>query len=206
MESIAQPIQLDFDTPHLCECGCGQPTKISTVTSTREGRERGKPNRFLQYHNSVAQHGDPLKRFEHFQNRGRDTDCWVWSGRRQSGNYGMFKIQGKIVQAHRLAYEFAFGPIPEGMFVCHRCDNHPCVNPSHLFLGTPRDNMSDMVAKGRSLKGSKSVHAKLCENDILEIRRRLSTGELTSIIARSYNVSWTAIKEIGIRKTWKHVA
>jgi hypothetical protein len=75
--------------------------------------------------------------------------CWVWSGGLISG-YGRFVVRhGLYVRAYRFSYELANGPIPDGLFVCHRCDNPPCVNPAHLFLGTCKDNFEDMRAKGR---------------------------------------------------------
>lgn len=84
--------------------------------------------------------------------------CWIWAfGYRSPGGYGVVgNGDGKIVQAHRFAWELTNGPIPEGLFVCHACDNRACVNPGHLFLGTHKDNMRDMAAKGRSFHSQKT--------------------------------------------------
>lgn len=74
--------------------------------------------------------------------------CWIWDTQQKHG-YGQLRAFGKLYRAHRFSYELHFGPIPEGLFVCHKCDNPPCVNPDHLFLGTAKDNIQDMIAKGR---------------------------------------------------------
>ncbi len=79
--------------------------------------------------------------------------CWPWIGARNPGGYGNFGIGYRTHRASRVAYELTFGPIPAGMFVCHSCDNPPCCNPEHLFLGTNADNLRDMATKGRATGG-----------------------------------------------------
>lgn len=74
------------------------------------------------------------------------TGCWVWQGPVNSAGYG--RVQGR--QTHRLSYELHHGPIPAGMHICHNCDNPPCLNPAHLWVGTPKENNVDMIAKGRA--------------------------------------------------------
>ena len=128
--------------------------------------------------------------------------CWEWTASLQSQGYGCFGINGRIELAHRLSYQHFYGPIPDGMQVLHRCDNPPCVNPLHLFLGTGQDNMDDRKVKGRNglFSGERNGRAKLTAEQVGEIRGTL--GPL-AITAEIYGVSITTIAAIRRGKTWR---
>ena len=115
--------------------------------------------------------------------------CWPYMGSRNSSGYG--GLGGKDGSTHRAAHESENGPIPDGMSVCHRCDNPPCCNPAHLFLGTVLDNSRDMVSKGRSpdTRNERSGKAKLTNAQIEEIRERWGSGETLKSLAREFRVS-----------------
>ncbi len=133
----------------------------------------------------------------------KQTDCIEWDGYRNRKGYGKRKFRGKNWLAHRAAYTEAYGEIPEGMLVCHHCDNPPCVNPEHLFLGTPADNSSDMTAKGRQARGEASGKAKLTEDQVRAIR---ADTRMRREIAADYGVDSTVVSRIRLRHTWRHVS
>ena len=187
-----------------CHCGCGQKTSISNRTSREHGYKRGEPRKYLRGHKTKV----PFHLS--FDASGGPDACWEWTETRTSAGYGSFGWKGKTVLAHRFAYETRYGDIPDGMHVCHACDNPSCVNPRHLWLGTPADNMRDMSSKGRAnggrIIGESSRFAKLTEADVREIRRLHDNGEFTNrAIAKMFGVTAANVGMIVKRKTWKHV-
>ena len=131
-----------------------------------------------------------------------DSDCWLWQGKRNSQGYGCLTIGGNQLHATRLLWTLTIGPIPDGFYVCHRCDNPPCCNLSHLFLGTQADNVSDAQRKGRLSRGTDRWNAKLTERQVRQIRA--ATGTATAIAAR-FGVSRRLIRRIKRGELWRHV-
>lgn len=120
--------------------------------------------------------------------------CWEWHGSITKG-YGMILFEGRNQYAHRVAWILTNGPIPDGLQVCHRCDNPLCVRPDHLFLGTVSDNMQDMYDKGRGNKpqGASHPNAKLTDDQVEEIRRRAVKGNYKTL-AREFGVTFPTIR------------
>ena len=135
----------------------------------------------------------------------RTGDCWLWKGARTEKGYGQTRFEGRETSAHRVAYRLLVGPIPDGMFVCHRCDNPPCCNPAHLFLGTPGENSADMAAKGRAALGERNGNAKLTEWDVRVAKARLAAGDTGTDIARDLGVSSRLISGIKHGRQWARV-
>lgn len=135
-----------------------------------------------------------------------DNGCWIW-GRRRNREYGMTGINERTYYAHRSAWSLANNcAIPDGLCVCHRCDNPPCVNPAHLFLGTHTDNMRDCVAKGRKSKTytpPPDLAAKLTRSQVDHIRQRLVAGDRQKAIAAAAGITASAISNIRTGKTWR---
>lgn len=136
-----------------------------------------------------------------------ETGCKVFTGALDTGRYGIVWKDGANKGAHILVYEYHNEPVPEGLFVLHTCDNPPCCNEAHLFLGTKKDNAADMFAKGRAYvrKGEDVNTAKLVEEDILEIYRLIDLGYSQQDIGDTFGVSKTAIGHISRGSNWKHL-
>lgn len=153
------------------------------------------------------------KRFWAKVNRRGRHDCWPWMGYRDHNGYGRFYFFGKHKAATHASILIATGALPpEGMFVCHHCDNRRCVNPSHLFLGTIADNNADRDRKGRGrwvkvpahvkARGSRHGSAKLSEHAIPAIQ---SDPRPQRAIAAEYGVSQSTIARIKAGRMWRHV-
>jgi len=138
------------------------------------------------------------------------TDCKIWHGARSAAGYGQKRIGGKLWYVHRLAFWWWYQIDPSGMFVCHKCDNPSCYNPSHLFIGTPADNMADCSRKGRvrnrPFPGSSNPAAKLTEEQVLSILSEANEPSANMAeIGRSYGINRHMVRFIKTGVKWSSV-
>lgn len=147
-----------------------------------------------------------------FQNRfwakvSRSESCWEWTASLDGSGYGWFSVSSRMLRAHRVSWEIAFGEIPGRLQVLHRCDNRRCVNPNHLFLGTNSDNIADRMSKGRKsgASGSRNGRSKLSEQSVSEIKSQLEKGLTQADIAKAHGVSQSCISYIAIGQHWNAV-
>ena len=147
---------------------------------------------------------DPERRF--WNNVSFGENCWIWRLYKCKQGYGRFKVSAnRRVLAHRYAWEIVFGTIPEKLQICHKCDNPSCVRPTHLFMGTQKQNMKDMYDKGRnpSRKGENNPRAKLNEIFVATIRKDYETGDTTQIkLGNKYGVDNRTISAVILKKIW----
>lgn len=144
------------------------------------------------------------------------TGCRIWTGSLSHG-YGQIGFAKRIYKTHRLAWESKYGPIPDGLGVLHHCDNRPCINPEHLFLGTNADNIRDMCSKGRMAHGSThssrtrpesvcrgTAHGRAKLDDAKVIAIFFDTRPMR-VIAKEYGVCVMTVNLIKLGKTWRHL-
>jgi hypothetical protein len=190
-------------------------------------------NGVLGYRTVVEKHGGPEKyleyRFWSKVDRSNPEGCWEWKGRLNEFGYGQFYHEGTCKHAHRISYLLTYKELPDNLFVCHKCDNPPCVNPAHLWLGTPKGNTQDSINKGRNTlvknrgTGGRAVvngnipesrlyssytnfAKKLNPSKVRTIRYLYSTKQYTyKDIAKIYEVTPSAIAGVIRQKTWRHL-
>lgn len=195
-------------TPRRCE-HCGRDFLARTPDVERGyGRYCSNPCRYAGRRVPI---GDRLN--AHRDTSGGPLACWPYIGSRHLFGYGKIFDGWKKPprDAHRVAWELAYGPIPEGLHVCHRCNNPPCCNPAHLYLDTRDGNMAFARELGRSkapppTRGIRNTNAIFTDEDVRLIRRAYAAGASQSEIARCYRTQHQYIHSIVHRKTWKHVS
>ena len=148
----------------------------------------------------------------------KTNSCWIWIGSQAGRGYGHFWYEGRLHGSHRISYKLFCGSIPNKRYVLHHCDNPPCVNPSHLFVGTQRDNLVDASNKGRMatgdrngsrvkienmLRGEKHGMSKLTIDEVREIRDRHDSGETDKSLAQIFNIGKSQIGRIVRLESWK---
>jgi len=127
--------------------------------------------------------------------------CLTWQAKKNQKGYGLFSVRGIEFSAHRVAYRLAYGPIPDGLCVLHRCDNPSCVNSAHLFLGTNSENIADRMAKNRSNRKPRRVLTTLAQ--VKEVRRRYGKGEKIPDIASAMGLPPRRVRAIAHKETWR---
>lgn len=132
----------------------------------------------------------------------KEDGCWEWLGAKDRDGYGAFSYAGRTQKAHRMAIKLSGREIPPGMFACHRCHNPSCVNPDHLYAGTPQQNVMDTVRAKRNRRGEQCHMAKLTADAVREIR---SSDKSAKDLATKFGVSVGAIRMVRLGKTWRHV-
>jgi hypothetical protein len=173
--------------PGLCECGCGQATTVASRTFSRRNVRTGQHFRFVYGHGPL---NGPVAFWSKVPRHLDPDDCWPWQGHRDVKGYGHFGGQ----RATLLVYEEMVGAVPAGLHMLHRCDNPPCVNPAHLFLGTNADNVADRCAKGRS---ANFAGRKLSDDQVAEIEARWAAGGIRQgELAAEYGISRPGINNI----------
>lgn len=189
------------DESTLCVCGCGR-----TLPPDNH------PNRPRQGYLKGHHFRRPTE--ERFWSKVAKSDgCWLWTGAIGRKGYGKFGIWGRKQGwegAHRASWRLHYGDVPDGVFVCHRCDVPSCVRPDHLFLGTDADNVRDMHGKGRwspnvSRAGAANNSAVLTDEDVNRVRLLFAQGMSRAGLARTFGIGWSTVDDVVQRRTWRHL-
>jgi hypothetical protein len=154
---------------------------------------------------------DSATRFWSKVRKSDDDGCWMWQAARLTRtntgalSYGIIMWRGKSTNAHRVAWELTHGPIPEGLWVLHKCDEQGCVRPSHLYLGSHADNTRDAIRRKRMTRGTERWNARLRDIDVTAIRAMGAAGFATEAIGRMFSVSGRTVRYVLRGERWAHV-
>lgn len=132
-------------------------------------------------------------------------DCWIWLGSMLKDGYGNFNEGRKTIPAHRFSFKEFIGPIPTGKLVRHTCDNPSCVRPSHLVLGTQKDNCADAVERGRNVRGESHGMSKITASKALEVKVALASGRGLKDVALLTGVAYSTVNDIKRGRAWSWV-
>lgn len=190
----------------LCVCQCGT-QRVLTGYALRSGSSKScgclkAENSAIRMREMRHQKCGTLE--ERFFSRFKvlENGCWQWIAHADKDGYGVMPSNGKNIRAHRYSYEYHVGPIPDGMSICHKCDNPGCVNPEHFFVGSAKDNAQDALAKQRNFVGEKNSRSKLTQEQVKFIR---SSNIRSQELASMFNVNKSTINNIRRGATWGHL-
>lgn len=158
----------------------------------------------IKYQKKQPRFSSLLEKYEYYVVK--QDGCWRWTGPKNQQGYGILSLKHIVISSHRFSYEHYIGPIPEGKLIRHSCDNPECSNPEHLSTGDHKENAQDMLDRSRCNVGSRAYNAKLTEEDVINIRAEYKRGEVGYItLGKKYGVSDITIRDIILRKYWKHI-
>lgn len=203
MAKAVAPVHLNFEVSKTCDF-CGE-TFFRDKRCTWAYWERA---RFCSrectglYNSASAERSRPAKEDAFSRWIEKSGDCWLWTGARDRDGYGIFSYVAKTYRAHVFALELDGRRPRAGEYACHLCNNPPCVNPAHLYPGTPTQNMADAIAAGTTQRGERQHMAKLTDDIVRAIR---ASSESAGVLAKRYGVTHGAVSMARSGKTWRHV-
>lgn len=206
-------LSCDATTKYCSGCGETKPTDDFYPDSRKLGRALHRCKSCIKRERS---HGGVLPAISSIDaegfwakvdRSGGSDACWPWLRAIDGAGYGAVRINYKLYKAHRLSWILTHGELPDGMHVCHHCDNPPCANPAHLFLGTPLDNMRDREQKGRHnpARGERNSKARLTELQVRAIFAARQSGERARDIAKRFGVAKSTVEVIYAGTSWSHL-